>query len=69
MEEHVFGFFRADSMTFPVLGCVPFIPLKPGARVERVFTFRHQISISLQYTRCKAADVPIETPMSGVLAS
>ena len=40
-------------MPLPVLVRVAFIPLKSGAGVQRVFSFRHSLSIYLAYTRCK----------------
>src|ERR1017187_4400514 len=41
VEEHVLGIFGADSMTFPVLVRVRFVPFETGTGIERVFAFRH----------------------------
>jgi hypothetical protein len=41
VEEHGLGIVRADSMPFPVLVRVGFVPFETGTGIERVRAFRH----------------------------
>ena len=41
VEEHVLGIFGADSMPFPVLVRVCFVPFETGTGIERILAFRH----------------------------
>ena len=50
IEKDVFGFLWSDAVPFPVLRCIRFIPIKAGTSIERLFAYRHPISISLPYT-------------------
>src|SRR5579885_3026741 len=53
VEENILGLFRGDSMPFPVLIRVRFIPVKTSTGFERVLALGHTCSISLLYTGCK----------------
>ncbi len=59
IEEYAFSLLRRDSMAFPVLVRVSFIPFEPGASIERIVVFRHITSISLTYTVRKSKSVSL----------
>jgi RNA polymerase sigma-70 factor, ECF subfamily len=58
-KENILGFLRSYSMTFPILVCIVFIPIEPGAILQRVES-RHRFSIRLTYTFRKLANISNE---------